>query len=73
MLRYHRCSAQTCGRNLKMRSRKEQFLIEREKLEEEFPNIPQGELDDLAEEATTDYFAGYADYMIDRTKDERIM
>jgi len=56
-----------------MHSHKDQFIIERERLELEFPNIPQGELDDLAMEAATEYFNGYADYMIDKAKDERIM
>lgn len=51
---------------------KERVFIERERLESEYPDCPQDELDKMAEEAAEDYIAGWADYMIDKRKDERM-
>jgi hypothetical protein len=51
----------------------DRVLIELEGLEKEFPNMSPAELRDLAEERTENYMDGWADIMIDRAKDERMM
>jgi hypothetical protein len=55
-----------------MRSHKDQFIIEYERLEMEYPKCSPDELHDLAMEAASDYMAGYADYLHDQYKDEQM-
>jgi hypothetical protein len=52
---------------------KERVQVELDNILAENPGIDQSEAEDLAFEAATDYMTGWADMMIDRAKDERMM
>ncbi len=54
-----------------MRSHKEQYLIELERIEEEYPSISPDEQQDMAMQAATDYLLEWGDYLHDIWKENR--